>query len=147
MTQNHIHLSKTIGAAPENAPDMQWKVRQDGWLPTPNIVASYRRTLSGALKKHRLKDNLNNVIRFMDYKYIIRVDQYWGMTRQERLDALLAMQGEIVYFIDNDHTSVDGADHTAEVKMMYFSAIADVKNLDPLLQTLYLTIELKDASL
>jgi hypothetical protein len=147
MVQNHIHLSTTLGSAPENAPDIKWKVRSDGWLPVPNIVATHRRTIHGKLKKHRLRNSSGDILRFMDYKYIIKVADYDDLTKQERLDALIAMQGEVVYLVDNMHTAADGADHTAEVKTMYFKAISDIKNINPQLDPLYITIELVDNSL
>jgi hypothetical protein len=139
----HIHLSRTLGTAPENAPDMKWKVKADGWLPVPTIIQEHRRTLTGKLIKHRLRDADGNVIKLMDFKYIVRCSEYWGMTIYERYDALLDMHGQEVYLVDSMHTA-DGLDHTAYVRPMYLNMIADVKNLTNFLDPLYITIELVD---
>jgi hypothetical protein len=141
-TQDHIHLSKILGGAPENAPDTEWYVKADGWKPTPTVVQSHRRTLSGKLKKHRLKDSGGNVIRFMDYRYIVRVSDYGGLTKDQRLAQILAMNGEVVYLTPHTHVS-DGVDHTSDTKTMYCT-VSDIENLDPLLQVLFIVITLVD---
>lgn len=145
-TQDHIHLSTSLGSAPENAPDIKWKVQQNGRQPIPNIIANHRRTLKSRLKLHRARDGSGNIIRLNDFKYILRVSDYWDMTKQERMDAILAMQGATVYLVDNIHAD-DGEDHTDDLKPMYFSILSDVTPLDPMLQVEYVTVELKDNSI
>jgi hypothetical protein len=143
LVQSHIHLSTTLSGAPEYSPDTKWKVRQDGWLLVPNIVATHRRTLTVKLAKHRLLDGSGDPIQLMDYRYIVKVDDYWDMTADERLDALLAMQGKQVYLVDNRHVA-DRFNHTSDVRTMYLPDITDIANLNPQLQPLYISIQLVD---
>lgn len=144
-TQNHIHLSTTLSGAPENAPDITWKVREDGRQIIPNIVETHRRSLRGKLNKHRLRNSSGDILRFTDFKYIIRLSDYGGLTKEERWDALVAMQGEQVYLVDNIHAN-DGEDHTSDVRTMYLYIVSDIVQLDPLLNVEYATIELVDDS-
>ncbi len=125
---------------------MKWKVKADGWLPIPTVIQDNRRTLTGKLVKNRLRDSLGNVVKLMDYKYIVRVSDYWDMTKEQRLDALLAMHGYEVYLVDNLHPN-DGSDHTAYVRPMYMSVISDIKNINVQLDPLYISIELNDDSI
>ena len=132
----------TLGAAPENAPDTKWFVKADGWKPVPLVIETHRRTLSGKLKKHRLKDVGGNVVQFMDYRFIVRVSDYGGLTRDERLTQILAMNGENVYLTPNVHPN-DGTDHTNDTKLMYCT-VGDIENLDPMLQVLFVIVSLVD---
>jgi hypothetical protein len=124
---------------------MLWKVKSDGWLPTPTVIQAHRRTITGRLAKHRLRRD-GQVVKLMDYKYIVRVSDYWGMTKLERWDALLDMLGQPVYLVDNLHCD-EGIDHTPYVRQMYLSDISDIRNINVQLDPLYLTIELVDDSL
>lgn len=143
--ESHIHLSTTLQVSGELAPDMKWKIRLDGWLPVPNIIGSQERTLDGVLVKHRLR-RLGEVVRLLDFKYIVKVDNYDGFTAQQRFDAILAMQGEEVYLVDVLHCN-DGLVHTSYVRRMYMPAIADINIINPAMNPLYITIDLQDDTL
>jgi len=146
MVQDHLHLSTTIGIGPEYAPDIKWKVPLDGWMPVPNIIETHRRTLTGHLRKHRVRNGAD-VLRLEDGKYVLKIYEYDGMTADERLEALYAMLGETVYLIDNRHDAADGADHQTEIKVMYMYAITDVRPATPGLNLMYVTVELRDDTL
>lgn len=140
--RDHIHLSMTIGDSPENAPDMKWWVKADGWKRTPRVIANYNWSLSGRLIKHVLRDDEGEVIHFLDNKYILRVSDYEDMTTMERMAALEAMQGETVYLCDEFHAAVDGADHTTNIRRMYCASVGDYENVDPGINLVYAVIEL-----
>lgn len=143
--QSHIHLSKTLSGAPEYSPDMKWKVRVEGWMFNPYTVSDHRRTLTGHLKVHTLKTSGGEIKRFSDNKYILRVDEYWGMTGQERLDALVAMQSEQVYLIDVLHSEDDDQNHSGSVRTMHMNLVTDITPINPQLAPLYVSVELVDA--
>lgn len=144
--QNHIHLSENPnGGEPEYAPSIKWKVQATGWSPAPELIGSVRRTLTGKLKVHHLTDGVNPR-RLMNWQYSIRVSDYWGLTRDERYEALLAMQGKKVYFIDHDHVNND-EDHRAYIRSVYVDAVASIENISPMLETLYFSVNLVDDSI
>jgi len=141
--QDHIHLSSTVGGAPEFSPDMKWKVRVDGWMPTPEIISNHRRTLGGKLKKYVLSDVGGDPIQFMNFRYVVKVDDYDGFTLEQRYDALLAMQGKSVMLVDVRHVD-DDQNHSGHVRTMYCSAVVDITPINPQQIPLYFGIELVD---
>lgn len=145
LVQNHIHLSTDIGEPPEHAPTIRWKVKVDGWIQSYTILADPRRTLTGKLHPHVLKRDGSPVV-FNDPKYIVRVSDYWGMTAEERLEALIGMNGNVVYLVDNIHVD-DTYDHTPDVRRMFLYVLSDITNINPQLDPLYISIELMDHTL
>lgn len=141
--QDHIHLSTTLDGAPENSPSIKWKVRD--WAPIPVVIADTRRTLTGILKKHRLTRN-GSVVHLVDYNYIVKVDDYWGVDFWTRYKTLIDMHGEQVYLVDNQHIA-DGEDHTPYVRTMYLNVVSKPEYLSTAIKPLYFTIELQDDSL
>ena len=142
--QAHIHLSDALSGAPEYSPDWKWKVRVDGWLYEPNTVSEHKRTLTGVLKKHTMKTTGGDVIQFLDHRYIIRVDDYWGKTAEERLAKLVSLQNKDVYLVDIMHSVDDDQNHTGFVKQMYVASVFDVTPINPQLSPLYVGIQLID---
>ena len=140
--QNHIHLSDTLGGSPENSPDIKWKVMADGWKPAPRVIASVENSLTGKLLISSITSG-GEPVQLSDYEYTIRVDEYWGMTLAERQTALLGLLGKRVYLVDNQHVD-DDEDHTDYVKQMYFESIRDIKPINTLLSTLFITVQLRD---
>ena len=142
--QPHIHLSETVSSAPEFSPDMKWKGRVDAWGVTPLIISDHRRTLTGRLKKHVLSTTGGDVIQFKEYRYTVRVDDYWGFTAEQRFSALLSMHGKSVKLIDVIHPVEDEQNHAPYVLDMWCSLVTDVTQINPQLTPIYVGIELLD---
>lgn len=147
IMQHHIHLSDTLSGTPEFAPDIKWRVRDDGWRIEPLLIETHRRTITGRLKKHRLRKSDGTIARLTNYQYILKIDDFDGLTKQERFDKILSLHGEEVYLVDALHAANDGEDHTAYVKQMYLNVVTDVQKINPIASTLYISIELQDDSL
>lgn len=138
--QNHIHLSTTLDGAPENAPSFTWGITERSEVPT--VVAALKRTLTGKLMDHVLKDD-SGVVQFMDYRYLVRIMAEGGYTIEERKAQLQAMQGKTVYLVDNYHAA-DGADHTSDVQAMFVAEMGSFDKFDAGLQRFYIEIYLTD---
>jgi hypothetical protein len=123
QTQNHIHLSLTLGGAPENAPDTKWKTLERVLIPT--LIGTVERTLSGHFRHYEVVDELGDPVRPLDHYYKLIVREEDGEDEEERLEKLLNMYGRIVYLVDHKHVD-DGEDHTANVKTMYFSEMGEI---------------------
>lgn len=141
--QNHIHLSTEIGLAPENSPTVKWKVTE--WQPTPVILVDVRRTISGRLAVHSLKTG-GQVAQLLDFRYMLKIDDYDGLTFDQRFDLVLSMHGKKAFLVDAIHPE-DGSDHTAFVRPVYVKAVSDITKVNPALRPLYITVELMDDSL
>jgi len=141
--QNHIHLSQTIGAGPENAPDTTWIAVNRLYVPT--TVAQTRRTLTGKLRRHSLRSG-GSVIRFENYQYTLRVGAYGGLTLEQRIAGLEAMLSEKVYLVDHFHPD-DGTDHTAAVIPMYVENVGPFPPFSPNLFRFDVDIQLVDYTL
>lgn len=139
--RNHIHLSTDLGGAPENAPDLIWRTvdRND----IPNVVMSLRRSQSGKLHVHTLRD-VDGPLLFQDYSYIIRVSAEGSDDVWERAAALKALLGRTVYLCDHYHAG-DGEDHTANIRTMTLSRMGSLPVFDQTLRRFYVDIELTDS--
>jgi hypothetical protein len=142
---DHIHLSTTIQATGEKAPDLKWKVRMPGHHEIPAVFMALRRTTSGALKRHSLTSG-GNIVQLVNFKLTIKVQADYTYTTVERKAQLEALQGKQAYFCDNYHAA-DGADHTADIRTVVVSKVGDFVAEDSLLQHYYVDVELEDASL
>lgn len=142
LTQNHMHLALTKSATGEKAPIYKWKSVDEQIEPTH--IASIDQSLDGTVRVHRVR-RVGVPVRLVNYNYKLKVSDYGdGMTMEERVDLLLAMQGEKVWLVNHNHVA-DGADHTAYVKQMI---CAQVGKLEPLrinfLDIYYVGVELID---
>lgn len=142
-TQNHIHLSTTLGGYPEFAPDITWKVIDR--LEVPTVFVSLKRTLTGRLRAHRLRVN-GEVVQLSSMNYTVVVQPAGEQGTEERLNDLKAMQGHPVYLVDNVHCD-DGLDHTPYIRPMFLARVAEPVMFDKMLFRYHVDIELEDASL
>ena len=131
--QNHIHLSDTLGGAPENAPAKTYMAHQRDDQPT--IFIAIERSLSGGLMGHVLQSGGAPVLKD-NFEYILRVDQ-------TELDELRALLGKQVYFVDHIHPN-DGQDHTAYVKQGILSVLSNIRNIDPMLHRYHCRIRFEE---
>jgi hypothetical protein len=115
-TQNHIHLSLALGAGPENAPTLKWKVVSPDYTLIPNVIMSVRRSVTGKAHLHVLKVAGVPAV-FKDYEIRIKVAAEGGEDYDTRLNYLLAMHGREVYFCPARHEN-DGVSHTPSVRRM-----------------------------
>lgn len=111
-TQDHIHLSDTIGSAPENAPNRKWKVHDRERVT--NVYADIAVSLTGTVYAHVTK-RAGTPIKRYDYNYLVKVKADGTNTTEELQDILDGFAGKELYLVDNRHPA-DGADHAAYVK-------------------------------
>jgi len=130
-TQDHIHLGTSLGT--DNAPNETYKVVLR--TPQPTAFLKIARNLNGALITHVLKSGSVPVIK-EGYENTLKVD----MTEYTTITSLLGKQ---VYFVDNYHIAA-GTSHTPYVKTMRLKGISNVRNLDPVLNTLIIVISLEE---
>ena len=142
-TQNHIHLSLTIGGAPENAPDTKWKTLER--IPIPTLLGSVERTMSGHFRHFETRDEGGNPVRPVDMYYKVIVRDEYSDDVETRLDKLIAMLGEVVYLVDHKHAD-DGEDHTANIKTMHLTEIGEIVPVSVGLFRYEVEITLSDAS-
>jgi hypothetical protein len=114
--QSHIHLSDTLGASPENAPSMSWKVRDR--KPQPIVYMSITTTLSGNVYAHVIGND--SPIKRTNYEFEVKLigDDSHDMFYYE--DLLIGLNGKECYFVDNYHVN-DGEDHTVNIKRVIVS--------------------------
>lgn len=140
--QDHIHLSTTIGPAPESAPNLTWVVTDR--LEIPKIHMSIRESLNGRVRKHVLTDN-GQVVRLTDFKYTVKVKATDGQTTEQQKNLLKSLNGEFAYLVDNYHAD-DGTSHTTDIRRV----VVIVGEFPPIGQGLpffLVDVECKDASL
>jgi hypothetical protein len=123
---------------PEYAPDMKWKVTNRA--DQPRVFTSAKYTLSGKLKMHVLA-NENGPVRYNDWKLRILVAETEDMSLEERLEALKAMQGREVYYVENFHSD-DGDDHTEDIQIMFLQNIGEIPEFSVGLERFYLEVQL-----
>jgi hypothetical protein len=139
--QNHIHLSMTLQPSGEKAPDIKWTTIEE--LLTPEITVSTTVTLDGSLRKHKLMRD-GQQVKLLHGRYRLKVDDYGGLSLEQRLDALFEMQGEDVYLVDHRHVN-DTEDHTPNVRKMFFVKLGDYDSIAKnVLTRYYLEIQLLD---
>lgn len=143
--RNHIHLSSTLGGAPENAPDTRWKtVQRGGRVEVSHTFKTVRYSLSGTVRPNVLKSG-GTPVRRTDYQLRLLVRDYDGVSVADRIEALKAMEGTFVKFVDHDHPA-DGEDHTDFVKDMFFESLSPIPDDHPTLDFFVLDITLLDAT-
>lgn len=140
--QNHIHLSTSLGIAPENAPDETWKVINR--IDSHRVIVAADRALQGRLYSQPLLSGL--VPRqFQDWEIVIRVRETATQTVTQRIEHLQSMAGQTCYFIDNFHAD-DGADHTADIQSVVMQIAGPILSESLSLSFLDVTIQLMDAT-
>ena len=110
--QNHIHLSATLTADAELAPDLKWLTIDRAEEPV--IFMSLQRSQTGKLFAHRLA-NADGIVQLSNFFYVIKVQADFGYTLAQRVAQLKAMNGKAVYLCDHFHAA-DGTDHTPDVR-------------------------------
>lgn len=143
--QSHVHLAATLGAAPENAPALKWKtVQRGGRVEVSHTFKTVRYALSGTVRPNVLKSG-GVPVRRTDYQLRLLVRAYDGVSVTDRIDALKAMEGTFVKFVDHDHPA-DGADHTASVKDMFFESLSPIPDDHPMFDFFVVDVTLLDAT-
>lgn len=123
LVQNHIHLSTTLGSAPENAPDLTWKVRfQDGRYDVPVTFARPARAVRGQLRVFNILIG-GLPLQRNDFRYVVSVRANADYTTEERVAQLKALHLQTVYLVDHIHPG-DGTDHTDYVRRMFCEVAA-----------------------
>lgn len=145
IVQNHIHLSKSIGSAPENAPDLKWLVRfQDGRYDVPVTLMNPARAIRGQLRVFNIHRD-NQPLQLNDFRYVVKVREQDGFTTEERVAQLKALHGQTVYLVDHFHPG-DGLDHTDSIRRM-FCEVAPFTSEHLALQFFWVPIRLTDQTL
>ena len=143
MLNNHIHISDTIGAGPELAPDMAWKIREHQEIP--EVVVNLRRAINGKFRAYVLQD-ISGPVQFTNYAHRVIVRATDSQTFEQRWADLKALNGTIVYYCPPHHAA-DGVDHTADVREMFLEILSGPK-ADPddvAFQDVIIEIRLTDA--
>lgn len=142
--QDHIHLSLSLGTGPEYAPSHLWNVRLGSRLQVPKVYITVDEALNGAIQLQQLLDDLGDVVRKNDYKYVIKCadDDEVSLDAWGRLDLLIAMHGKRVHFIDNYHVN-NGVDHTSNI-LPGILMLGEIPDFDPLLTRFYVPIQILD---
>lgn len=142
--QNHIHLSTTLGSAPENAPDLKWVITDRTAIPT--VFINLKRTATGKLKKHYLT-NVGGIIQLRRYEYSIKVQADFSYTLEQRVAQLEALQGKNAYLCDSFHAN-DGASHTSTIKNVVVAEVGEfTAGSGPGLPFFIVRVRLEDNSL
>lgn len=141
--RDHIHMSTTLGSAPENAPNITWVVTDR--LPVPMMFLSLKRAKNGTLRRHVLKSG-GQEVQLENLKYTVRVAETDTQTIEERAAQLKALNGKFVYVCDLFHAP-DGQDHTADVRSMVLAFVGEFPTVGPGLPFFDVDISLEDASL
>ena len=124
--QNHIHLSDTLGSAPESAPDLTWKVIEHTMTPLVSVNIEFSRTMH--LREQVYKSSgLPVVLRGYTLKLLIFNED--PEDTADALEELIALVGRRVYYVDVN-PPVDGASHTAAVKTVLMGKIDSLSPLD-----------------
>lgn len=137
--QDHIHLSMTLGASPENAPDQKWAVTDRGH--SSNVLLEARRALKGTLRIHALTEG-GVPLQFHAYRYKVKVQGAGDRTIEQRMQDLSDMLGNQVYLCDVYHAD-DLTDHTSDVRLMGFVKMGAFNVFSPSLALYYVDIELE----
>lgn len=140
ILKSHIHLGLTLGDEPENAPVYKFPTIDREEIPV--FLGSIERGLAGNTMINRLKDSSGDDVDLCDFVFRVRVDARYGQTYYERKEALKAMHGRRVYFVDHEHCA-DGDDHTAYVRPM-IAKIGRIPRDHVALAFAYVEVELMD---
>lgn len=137
-TQDHIHLQGTDDrpwGAPELVPAEIYDVAAAGYARVPRVYVAIEEALDGTPHVHRLAVAGVPVQR-EDFTHALL------MTHAD-LVQLLADVGKNVDFVDSYHPD-DGEDASAYIDEKVLSAVADIRNLDPMLTYYTVQIILED---
>ncbi len=140
--QNHIHLSSTLADVTTPASTSLWEIRQ--WSMVPRITMTLERTQTQNLKRWVAKDSAGNEVRQFDCQYKITVQPLGGEDVYARLLRLYAMNGRVVYLHDIYH---DAAAHGSGCRTMVLQITEEPDLMDPLVQKIFVRVQLTDASL
>jgi hypothetical protein len=140
MIQNHIHLSDTLQTSGEFAPDVKWTASTREQVP--EIIAAFKRTLTGKLQRHVLSDG-SGPVQFLNYIYTLKLEDDGIQTAQEKLELLLSWQGKRVYLVDHFHVS-DGANHSGDVKTVVLEITEHIQSETPRQSLYYVPVVLTD---
>lgn len=140
-TQNHIHLSLSLGGSPEKAPTLKWAATQRARAII--IFADVGETSGAYSYLNRTRDESGVEIQKNDYRYRVKVAATNDATTEERAEALIAMAGKLVWFCDHVHPD-DGEDHTSAVRRMFMTIESEFLADHPTLDFYYVDIYLKD---
>lgn len=141
--QSHIHLSGALGDAPENAPNLTWKVTERRLSIRFHGSVDYTRT--AYIRPFDPKDSEGNPLVFTDYAYTVRIFDEDPNEANTLLTTLLAMLRKEVYLCDSFHAN-NGADHTSDIKTVFFENAEDPVAEDPMQRLYEVRIKLLDAS-
>ena len=144
--QDHIHLASTLEIGGELAPIYKWTAssREQAVIFSANV----RRSLTGKPYAHVIKKAGVPVLQH-DFIYTIRLegDADLGVpgsnTVWDYQDRLVDMAGRHLYLVDHRHC-IDGLNHTAYIRPVLLSRIANLKDEHPLLKYFYVQIYLND---
>jgi hypothetical protein len=140
-TQNHIHLSKTLGDVTGNVATSKWVVLFDGWEFRPEVFISVERTFGGQLRAYSAKNSGGTRLLAENWSFRVRISAEFTETALQRKARLLAMIGETVYMHPNEH---DESAHGTGYKTMLLAEIGDWSAQDPALLIQYATLTLQD---
>lgn len=140
--QDHIHLSSTSSDVTTPVDSSIWSIKR--WGPIPRITLTLERTQTQNLKRWVARDSAGNEVRQTDYQYSVVVQPRGAETLLDRLTRLYNMNGRVVYLHDVFH---DSAAHGSGAKTMVLQITDEPEVLDPMLQKVYVNIQLTDASL
>lgn len=141
--QAHIHLAKTLGAAPELAPIYKWVVTDR--LDIPVTFSTMTRSLTGKLNFYPLTA-ATGIVKLNNWNYTIKVQADFDFTIEQRVAQLKSLNLELLWFCDVLHANNNAA-HTPDLKRVV------LKNLGPFapqgsgLPFYLVDVELEDASI
>lgn len=141
--QGHIHLAKTLGAAPELAPIYKWVITDR--LDMPQVFASMTRSLNGKLYFYPLT-NVSGVVQLTNYNYTIKVQADFTFTLEQRIAQLKSLNGHVVWLCDSFHAN-NGVSHTVDTKKMVCKSVGNFAPQGSGMPFFLVDVELEDASL
>lgn len=132
--QNHLHLSDTLGTAPENAPNLKWKATDR--ILIPSFTVEIRQSLTGVRFDYALED-----VVYTDMVYDLLLHDDSETTALEKLDLLVGLAGKRLYLCDHVHAA-DGVDHTADVQLVRMTRMGEIPAAQLALQLFHVQIYL-----
>lgn len=133
--QDHIHIGTALDDLAESAPDHRYIVTH--WAPQDEITVSWERAWNGTPFWGVIEDDGGDSVAFENLRYTLKVT----VTEYRTLQAL---QGKKVYVVDVDHAA-DEADHTANVREMFFAELQMDSYNNTLLERLFVQVLFLDA--
>lgn len=135
----HIHLSDTLGSAPENAPNLKWTIV--GRVPTAQFFVNINYTLEGEAILHATKkEGVPVRRRNFDLNLMLRPDLTY--TVEEKVELVISLAAIPLFYVDSVHC-LDGADHTPFVRNVAIVEIGEFKPGNSMLEFYTVLISLK----